>query len=129
MRFNDGDIEVLIKEKGTTDTYKMVKHEEICNIKDLPEYDHKQEWKTRKDKPVRTVRMSPNRGDPPSLAGQVVTHPISRNSSLEQAPRKKLRRESSQEEAADVAMIEDNDTIDEDTAIDNGRNELDQQKC
>ena len=93
MRFNIDDIEVLIKDKGTTDPYRVISHEEICNIGDIPEYDHKVEWKMRKERRMRNTEnsVSPNRGEPPSLASQGTVHPLSRNNSHENAPRKKFR--------------------------------------
>ena len=91
LRFNDGDIEVLIKEKGTPEPYRTIKLEDICNLEDLPEYDHGQEWRSRKDRPIRDGNKSPNRENPPSLMGIENTHPLSRNSSIEDAPRKRQK--------------------------------------
>ena len=93
MRFNGDDVEVLIKDRGSEDPYKIVKLEDLCDTKDIPEYDHSLKWKVKKDKMRRVfTAKSPNRGVPMSLGGvgnQV--HPLSRENSLENAPRKKIK--------------------------------------
>ena len=72
LRFNGNDVEVLIKDEGTPEPYKVIDHSEICNIENIPEYDNKIEWKTKKDRITRTNRLqSPNRGNPPSLNGLI----------------------------------------------------------
>ena len=76
LRFNNGDVEVLMKDKETNDPYKCIPHEEICNLEDLPEYDHSQEWRVKKDRIMRREIRTPNRGEPPSLCGKdPASHP------------------------------------------------------
>ena len=112
LRFNNCDIEVLIKDRGSSEPYRVIKHEEICNLVDLPEYNYQQEWRVRRDRPVRTVVRSPNRGAPPSLSeSAAMSHPLSRDNSLEMAPRKKQKLTKTPEAAK--AVNEEEDIMDE----------------
>ena len=108
LRFNNGDVEILVKDKGSQESYKSIPHEQVCNLEDLPDYDHLLEWKPRKDRMTRQEHRSPNRGAPPSLCGKEVTsHPVSRGNSIESAPKKKLK-------LSQVTAATTNDTIESD---------------
>ena len=114
MRFNGDDIEVLLKEKGTPEPYRVIEHKEICNVDDLPDYDHNQVWKVKRDRQPKTYQTSPNRGVPPSLSEiQVRTHPLSRETSMENAPRKKFRWNGRMED--DMEVMDNTETTDRDT--------------
>ena len=97
LRFNGNDVEILLKDKGSSEPYRVIAHEEICNVDDIPDYDDKVEWKTKKDRILRTNRQqSPNRGAPPSQKDSNV-HSLSRASSMSDAPRKKPRKDTETE--------------------------------
>ena len=98
LRFNGDDVEILLKDKGSSEPYRVIGHEEICNVEDIPDYDDKLVWKTKKDRITRTNRQqSPNRGEPPSQKEQSSknsnVHSLSRASSMGDAPRKKPRKD------------------------------------
>ena len=68
LRFSDKDIEIMIKNRGSTEPYRTVKYEEIMDIKDIPGYDDNIKWKSKGEIPIRRkITPSPNRSIPPSM--------------------------------------------------------------
>ena len=54
LRFNNRDIEVLVKTKGSTEPYCVVPYEEITDPKYIPKFEHNINWENRSDsRPLR----------------------------------------------------------------------------
>ena len=107
IRFNIDDVEIMMKNRGSSEPYRVVDLEKICDVEDIPPYDHEIKWTVKKDRIRKTfVRQSPNKGVPKSLGGAGI-HAMSRTNSLEAGPRKKQRFEkqveSEQEENGDTS--------------------------
>ena len=101
MRFGKHDVEVLTKIKGSRDPFKLAPLNEFCRsiagkAELIPEFDENIKWNMKKDRlPREELFGSPNKGLPPSMwqVDDLNTgrHPLSRTSSLNNAPKKKPR--------------------------------------
>ena len=122
MRFCNGDIQVLVKRRGSEEPYKEYPLKEMKNFEEIPEYNYSMKWRKRKDRPARkTVSSSPTRGvprsreyqdlrsfrdenqDPLALDKNNFRNPISRTTSLE-APTKKTKLNASSSSEAGSSM-------------------------
>ena len=114
IRFNFDDVEIMMKDRGSSEPYKVVDLEKICNVEEIPPYDHDIKWTVKKDRIRKTfVRKSPNKGVPKSLGGAGI-HAMSRTNSLEAGPRKKQRfEEQVEDEQEENGDISDNNEDDE----------------
>ena len=95
IRFGKTDVEVYTKTRGHNEQYRQIKLEDICEIRDIPSFDFDIKWR-RKDEQAQRRRadQSPARGKPPSMINSVTAetnHALSRNNSLEGAPRKRSK--------------------------------------
>ena len=67
MRFKHGDIEVLIKYKGSEEPYRILPLSELKDHGSIPAYDHTIRWNKKVDRPARReITSSPRRGLPES---------------------------------------------------------------
>ena len=65
MRFNEFDIKLLVKERGTAEPYRALDLKEIEKEIDLPQFDHSIIWRKKIDRhPLR--KMSPVK-EPPQI--------------------------------------------------------------
>ena len=98
MRFGKHDVEVLKKTRGSRDPYKITPLHVICRNENLPDFDYKIKWHHKKDRlPRQGIFDSTNKGLPPSMWNEddipKGRHPLSRTSSQNDAPKKRLRKE------------------------------------
>ena len=96
IRFGKNDVEVLTKQKGLDEPFKLTNLETICGGETIPKFDHELTWNRKDDNP-RRYDASPARGNPPSMAERQI-HVLSRTNSLEGAPKKKQRKQNESEE-------------------------------
>ena len=60
LRFNNHDIEILTKNKGSGEGFRIVKMEEFIGEETIPEFDNSIKWKFKQDRPPRRqVTSSP----------------------------------------------------------------------
>ena len=108
IRFNDHDLEVLMKDRSAEDHYNVVDLKEIENdAGKIPKFDHTIQWKKRHDcPPTNPAKRTSEAICPPSLRGSNSSKSISSSSSslAQSNKRKKLSHQS--EEIMEVA--EDN---------------------
>ena len=62
IRFNQHDVELVTKRKGTNDRYEVMPMDLIEVDGPLPKYDHNIKWRRKLDRPPRR-HVSPNRGE------------------------------------------------------------------
>ena len=95
IRFTSKDIEVLIKEKGTAEPFKVLELDDLLDVTLLPQFDHTQKWQARVDRPPRRklVYSSEKTAPPSHVEVTAAAHPISRQGSTDSLPRKKQRLE------------------------------------
>ena len=98
MRFGKHDVEVLTKSRGSRDPYKLAPLHDICKGENIPDFDVNIKWHHKKDRLQRQdIFVSPNKGLPPSMWQEddlsKGRHPLSRTSSHNDAPKKRLRKE------------------------------------
>ena len=55
MRFGMSDVEILLKKKGTDETYKKVPFETITEPADIPQFDHNLKWTRKVERPRRKL--------------------------------------------------------------------------
>ena len=61
LRFGDRDIEVLTKEKGSEDPFRVTKLQEFIGDRTVPEFDFSLKWRAQNDRPPRR-RVTSNGG-------------------------------------------------------------------
>ena len=102
--FNDKDIELLIKEKGSDEPFKVINTEDYMDPMAIPDFDHTKNWVFRGDKPPRRrIEYAINKKTLPSTEQDITksqppTHrqtglqlPIARKNSLNNHPSKKQK--------------------------------------
>ena len=57
MRFNNSDIEVLTKQRGAEEGYKVVQLSTICAEEDIPKFNCELKWKKKSAKQHRERLM------------------------------------------------------------------------
>ena len=68
MRFNDKDIEIMMKERGSAEPYKQVSYSEVADPTTIPEFDYSVRWFQKTDRPPHKEMRSSHQEDcPPSL--------------------------------------------------------------
>ena len=92
MRFGKSDVEILVKTRGQNEPFKILELSEICDPEEIPKYDNNLKWHKKKE--IGNLKLAiekPVTGKPPSMNPASSTHDISRENSLNLAPKKKPR--------------------------------------
>ena len=58
LRFGERDLEVLTKEKGGEEPFRVVNMKEFTKGREIPDFDHTIRWKVQPDRPPRRRVMS-----------------------------------------------------------------------
>ena len=100
IRFNDRDLEVLLKNRRTDESYYILPLSDIEKEGEIPKFNHKIVWTKRNDKPLREA-LKPVRTKviPPSIRGAELQRQSSQSSHYSEAsetgnPKKKAKKDS-----------------------------------
>ena len=105
IRFNEKDIEILTKERGSNEPYKTNDLETFMGNTPLPEFDHTRKWTFRSDRPPRRkITYDRENTDPLAIHKESGKHQLSRHSSLEDKNKKSKHDISSSSGNADDEM-------------------------
>ena len=110
IRFGVRDVEVMVKEKGSKEPYRLKPLEELTDLRDIPGFDHTKRWVQRVDRPPRRRAFSSNEReveqDHPDSRKQHVSPPVRQNS-IDNNPSKRSRKGDSTRDEATENMEED----------------------
>ena len=108
IRFNDHDLEVLMKDRSVEDHYNIVDLKEIeHDVGKIPKFDHTIQWKKRQERPpTNPAKRTSEAICPPSLRGAKSTSSSSA-SSAQSNKRKKLSDENMEVAVEDIASVSD----------------------